>query len=110
MTAALTLQLLRQPRAVLVETVLRRDHQVPIRYRDVRASHDRDVAGADVGPPADGRWRQLVDVAGPDRVSGGVWEEAYAREYFRATTTDGALVWLFRDARRDAWYLHGWWD
>ena len=89
--------------------MLRRDHQVPIRYRDVRTSAGRDTA-VDVGPPADGRWHQLVHVAGPDRVSGGVWEEAYAREYFRATSVDGALVWLFRDARRDAWYLHGWWD
>ena len=22
----------------------------------------------------------------------------------------GVLVWLFRDARRDSWHLHGWWD
>jgi len=23
---------------------------------------------------------------------------------------DGGLVWLYRDARADAWYIHGWWD
>jgi hypothetical protein len=40
-----------------------------------------------------------------------VWEEdAYAREYFRAVTGEGALVWLFRDAVADRWFLHGWWD
>lgn len=88
---ALTLQLLAQPRPVLVETVQRRDHEVPVRYRD-------------------GQWHALVNAAGPDRVSGGQWERSYAREYFRAVTADGRLVWLFRDACRDRWYLHGWWD
>jgi hypothetical protein len=87
----LTLQLLTAPREVLVETVKRRDHQVPIRYRD-------------------GQWKQLVTAAGPDRISGGRWDETYAREYFRAVTVDGLLVWLYREARTDHWYLHGWWD
>ena len=87
----LTLQLLPEPRTVAVETTLRRDHVVPTRYRD-------------------DRWYTLVHAAGPDRVSGGQWAATYAREYFRAVTTDGTLVWLFRDACRDRWYLHGWWD
>ena len=87
----LTLQLLPEPRAVMVETVLRRDHVAPLRYRD-------------------GRWHTLVHAAGPDRVSGGQWDATYAREYFRAVTSEGTLVWLYRDACRDAWFLHGWWD
>jgi protein ImuB len=87
----LTLQLLDEPRPVKVETVRRRDHQVPVRYHD-------------------NRWHVVVNAAGPDRVSGGQWDTTYAREYFRAVTGDGALVWLFRDAGRDRWYLHGWWD
>jgi DNA-binding MurR/RpiR family transcriptional regulator len=48
--------------------------------------------------------------AGPDRISGGQWDEPFAREYFRCVRNDGVLLWLFRDAREDAWYLHGWWD
>jgi hypothetical protein len=88
---ALTLQLLPTPREVLVETVRSRDHILPIRYRDEQ-------------------WKQLVTAAGPDRISGGRWEEPYAREYFRAVTVDGLLVWLYREARTDRWYLHGWWD
>src|SRR5688500_8862670 len=44
------LQLLPEPREVLAETVARRDHVVPIRFRD-------------------GRWKQLVSAAGPDRIS-----------------------------------------
>jgi protein ImuB len=87
----LTLQLLDEPRRVSVETARRRDHQVPVRYQD-------------------GRWHTVVTAAGPDRVSGGQWDATYAREYYRAVTAEGTLVWLFRDAPRDRWYLHGWWD
>ncbi len=91
-SAELTLQVLPEPREVLVETVNRRDHVIPIRYRDTKG------------------WVQLVTAAGPDRVSGGRWGDAYAREYFRGVTFEGKLVWLFREAREDSWYIHGWWD
>jgi hypothetical protein len=87
----LTLQLLETPRPVLVETVERRDHVLPVRYRD-------------------GTWRAIVTAAGPERVSGGQWESAYAREYYRCVTAQGGLVWLFRDGCEEEWYLHGWWD
>jgi len=80
-----------EPREVLVETVQRRDHALPVRFRD-------------------GEWKQLINVAGPDRISGGKWDESYAREYFRAVTVEGELVWLYRDARQDKWYLQGRWD
>lgn len=87
----LTLQLLPEPKPVTVECIERRDHAAPVRYRD-------------------GRWHAIVHAAGPDRVSGGQWDATYAREYFRAVTTEGTLVWLYRDAGRDRWFLHGWWD
>jgi protein ImuB len=92
----LLLQLSPSPQAITVETAPRRDHFVPARYRD--------AAG----------WHEIVQAAGPDRVSGGQGDSlrTYAREYFRCVTNDGALVWLFRDAqeRGGGWYLHGWWD
>ncbi len=92
----LHLQLSPSPQAISVETAPRRDHFVPSRYRD--------TAG----------WHEIVQAAGPDRVSGGQGEalRTYAREYFRCVTNDGALVWLFRDAQEKSggWYLHGWWD
>jgi protein ImuB len=90
----LVLQLLTPPRAIAVTTEQRRDHEVPIRYRD------------------DGSWHDLVEAAGPDRVSGGQWDVPYAREYYRCVRGDGVLVWLFRDAVHadTGWYLHGWWD
>jgi protein ImuB len=92
---ALTLQLLPEPRRVVVRLRLRRDHQAPTAYRDVLR----------------GEWRTLLVAAGPERVSGGHWEaQPHAREYFRCMDERGVLLWLFRDARENAWYLHGWWD
>ncbi|MBA3342605.1 MAG: hypothetical protein H0T48_12335 [Gemmatimonadaceae bacterium] len=90
----LTLQLLTEPRRILVKTAPRRDHELPVEYRDTDS------------------WVLLDSAAGPDRVSGGQWEEsgAYAREYFRCVTREGTLVWIFRQARGDEWYMHGWWD
>ena len=89
----LFLQLLPEPLPVAVKTRSRRDHLVPVQYR------------------AENRWLNLVSVAGPDRASGGWWEEVpFAREYFRCVSEQGVLVWLFRDARENTWFLHGWWD
>ena len=92
----LTLQLSAIPQSIDVETMPRRDHFAPVRYRDARG------------------WHEIVHAAGPDRLSGGKWDaaRAYAREYFRCVTNDGVLVWLFRNAvgGRRQWYLHGWWD
>jgi hypothetical protein len=94
--SGLTLQLTAEPKQIIVETVLRRDHFAPARFRDASG------------------WHEVVQVAGPDRVSGGRWDSdrAYAREYFRCVTREGSLVWIFRAARgrQGAWYLHGWWD
>jgi protein ImuB len=88
---SLTLQLLPEPRRIAVTTKRRRDHQMPVQFRDKE-------------------WMTILSAAGPDRVSGGQWVESYAREYFRCVTDDGMMVWLYRDARSDEWYLHGWWD
>lgn len=90
--SSLTLYLLPTPRAIEVRTEERRDHVVPTGYRD------------------GGAWYGVLSAAGPDRVSGERWGEAYAREYFRCVVDDGGMVWLYRDARADGWYLHGWWD
>jgi hypothetical protein len=102
-TPELTLQLLPLPQPILVDTAARRDHEVPIRYRD------------------DKGWHQLIDVAGPDRVSGGEWESPFAREYFKCVREDGMLVWMFMakdervavatgEGKDHWWFLQGWWD
>jgi hypothetical protein len=103
-TPELTLQLLPLPQPIIVDTTTRRDHEVPIRYRD-----------------DSGHWHEIVDVAGPDRVSGGEWESAFAREYFKCVREDGTLVWMFvakdervahatRESKDHWWFLQGWWD
>jgi hypothetical protein len=88
----LTLYLLPTPRAIEARTEERRDHAVPTAYRD------------------GGAWYAVLSAAGPDRVSGERWGDGFAREYYRCVIDDGGMVWLYRDARADGWYLHGWWD
>ena len=91
-TPALTLQVLPQPLRVTVATMPQRGIDMPKSYRDAHGVHP------------------LVHVAGPDQLAGGAWNDPYAREYFRGVNNDGLLVWLYREARTGAWYLHGWWD
>ena len=90
----LTLQLLPTPKTVTVDTEPRRDHEVPVRYLD------------------DNEWHDIVEAAGPDRVSGGHWAASYSREYFRCVREDGMMVWLFHGGAQQTtdWFLHGWWD
>jgi len=88
---ALHLQLLDVPRPIRVRARTRRDHVLPVRYLE------------------GGEWRNLT-AAGPDRISGGHEERPYAREYYRCVSDAGSLLWIYRDAVDDRWYLHGWWD
>lgn len=91
-TPQLTLQLFPDPRRISVKTVKRRDHDLPVKYRENDA------------------WILLESAAGPDRVSGEQWEEPFAREYFRCVTEEGTLVWMYREAMSGHWFMHGWWD
>jgi protein ImuB len=56
----------------------------------------------------------LIVAEGPERLSGDWWKDPYRREYFRACTEDGELLWLYREWRgrgREAkWWLHGFYD
>jgi hypothetical protein len=88
----LTLQLFSEPRRITVKTVRRRDHDLPVKYRD------------------NGGWILVEAAAGPDRVSGEQWEKPFSREYFRCVTEEGTLVWIYREARSSDWFLQGWWD
>lgn len=91
---SLTLQLLPTPKVVTVSTEARRDHDVPVRYLDGN------------------EWHDIVEAAGPDRVSGGPWKTKDEREYFRCVREDGMMVWLYHGAQQQSsdWFLHGWWD
>ena len=88
----LTLQLFPSPKRITVKTTRRRDHDLPVKYRENDA------------------WILLESAAGPDRISGEQWEKPFAREYFRCVTDDGTLVWMYREAMSGEWFIHGWWD
>ncbi len=92
---SLTLQLLPTPKTVTVSTEQRRDHDIPVRYLDGN------------------EWHDIIEAAGPDRVSGGQWTGggSYSRDYYRCVREDGMMVWLYREAQQSTdWHLHGWWD
>jgi len=58
--------------------------------------------------------RSLIVAEGPERLSGDWWKDPYRREYYRACTEEGELLWLYREWRgkgREAkWWLHGFYD
>lgn len=75
---------------------------------EVRAERGRPTSLRD----REGR-RRVTAAEGPERLSGEWWGgTSYGREYWRLATTDGELLWVFRERRkgRVRWWLHGWWD
>ena len=56
-------------------------------------------------PNAPGNLRLCSD---PERIEGGWWDEAdVRRDYYVALDGSGRRLWVFRDLRDGAWYLHG---
>lgn len=88
----IALHLFPAPLAVETETTDRQGFAAPRRYRD----------------PA-GTWHEIVAASGPDCISGGQWEAAYAYEAYCCVRRDGELVQLCRDAVRDRWEVVGIW-
>jgi hypothetical protein len=103
---SLSLQLLPQARRIAVETAERRDHRVPVSYRERAEAHAMQRGKMPRVSEA-----AVITALGPDRISGGAETgDAYVRDYYQCVTTDGLLVLLYRDTLADQWYLHGWWD
>ena len=50
---------------------------------------------------------RLVLLHGPERIEDSWWEAPVSRDYFVAEGQDGGRYWVFRDRRRDCWYLQG---
>ena len=62
-----------------------------------------------------GEVHPLIVTEGPERISGDWWKEPYQREYYRACTGDGELLWLFREREvrgrgEVRWWLQGVYD
>jgi protein ImuB len=50
----------------------------------------------------------LTFVTGAERIEGGWWDgDDIRRDYYAVIRRNGERVWVFRDCRNAAWYLHG---
>lgn len=59
----------------------------------------------------EGRGRVVRRAWGPERIETGWWRGAdVRRDYFRVETEDGAQAWIFHDASRRQWFVHGWFE
>lgn len=52
---------------------------------------------------------EVVDLDGPQRLSGGWWgkQQPAQRDYYYAETEEGGLFWVYWDRPRSRWFLHG---
>jgi protein ImuB len=58
-----------------------------------------------------GEDRRVIRCWGPERIATGWWRaHDTERDYYRAEWEDGTHVWVFRDLRRDRWFLHGFFE
>jgi protein ImuB len=90
-----------QPRKVAERPLVRVFHSKPVRL-PVRPSREPDgwlILGIEHGP--------VERLWGPFRVSGGWWKREVERDYWFAQLQNGKLLWVFHDARRRCWFLHG---
>jgi protein ImuB len=58
------------------------------------------------GRPA---WHGVLSLErGPERIESGWWDGGdVRRDYYRASNPQGAMLWVYRDLRSQAWYLQG---
>jgi protein ImuB len=72
------------------------------------------IAVAPEGPPHlilwdSHRW-EIGGAWGPERIESGWWQDEFVRrDYYRAETTTGLRLWLFRRLQDRCWFWHGEW-
>jgi protein ImuB len=90
------------PRPRLCRRTLVRRLRLPPAPLPHRPRHEED------GWQLRGRGDASVDsLLGPYVLSGGWWRGGVTREYYFARTRREEWLWVFRDAKRRRWYLHG---
>jgi protein ImuB len=90
------------PKPRLCRRTLVRRMRLPPAPLPHRPRHEED------GWQLRGRGDAAVDsLKGPYVLSGGWWRGGVAREYYFARTRHEEWLWVFRDADRRRWYLHG---
>lgn len=74
------------------------------------------VQAVDAAPPPHFRWRRmrftLASVSGPERIAPEWWFDHPAwrsgpRDYWRAVTGEGRMLWLFRSLGEPGWWVEG---
>ncbi len=68
----------------------------------------RTHSGVPVRVQVDGRWLDVQEAEGPERLAGEWWSRPMLREYWRLQLEDGRAAWMCRED--GLWLLHGWWD
>jgi len=58
----------------------------------------------------EGTDRAVLDVSGPERISGEWWSSAYDRDYFRVRLEGMGECWVYRDGVAGRLWLHGFFD
>jgi protein ImuB len=86
-----------RPHAALVRRLRTRPELLP--YAPHREPDGRLVRALGCGP--------IDRLFGPFVVSGGWWRRETNRQYYFAQTRRGDLLWLYYDAVRRRWFLHG---
>ncbi|AKF08233.1 Y-family DNA polymerase [Sandaracinus amylolyticus] len=49
----------------------------------------------------------ITEMSGPYRLQSGWWAHGVVRDYWYAERADGALLWMYRDAALDRWFVQG---
>jgi protein ImuB len=85
----------------------RRDHRLALRpQRPLWLLEDPLPLDSRLGQPC--FQGLLVTADGPERIESGWWDgHDVRRDYYLMRNARGALLWVFRDGRSGAWYLHG---
>lgn len=68
----------------------------------------RTQRGVPVRVQIDGRWLDVTEAEGPERLAGEWWSQPLLREYWRLSLHDGRTAWVCKED--ELWLLHGWWD
>lgn len=64
----------------------------PLRYREGVVWHAQPL--------------RVID--GPERIESGWWDgDEYCRDYYTAVSPRNGQLWIFREIRKDQWFLHG---
>jgi hypothetical protein len=71
------------------------------------AAAEFDAEGFPVRVLAEGAWRRVVRVLGPEKVNTAWWDRPRRGESFVAERDDGVCLWLFRDAATGEAFVEG---